>query len=88
MPSAAEIAKYGFKKSSSGNKSPVSPGSVPNKEKPCFAQGQGVCKYGAECNFSHDPAVLARAKAAKSKAKAKAKGKPRGKGAPATSDSE
>ena len=82
VPSAAEIAKYGFKKSSSGNKSPVSPGSLPNKDKPCFAQGQGVCKYGAECIFSHDPAGLALAKAAKSKAKAKAKGKPRGKGGP------
>ena len=81
-PTADEIEKYGFKKT--GGSNPSSPGSVPNKDKPCFAHGQGVRKYGADCTFSHDPAVLAKAKAAK--AKSKGKGKTRGN--PSTPDSE
>ena len=34
-----------------------------------------MCKYGADCIFSDDPEVLARAKAAISKTKGKGKGK-------------
>ena len=85
-PTADEINNYGFKKA--GGSIPGSPGSVPSKDKPCFAQGQGVCKYGADCIFSHDPAVLAEVTAAKSKSKGKGKGKTRGKSAPSTPDSE
>ena len=85
-PTADEFKKYGFKKT--GGSNPGSPGSVPNKDKPCFAHGQGVCKYGADCIFSHDPAVLAKAKAAKAKSKGKGKGKARGKSAPSTPESE
>ena len=85
-PIADEVKKYGFKKTGGGN--PGSPGSVPNKDKPCFAHGQGVCKYGADCIFSHGPAVLAKAKAAKAKFKGKGRGKARGKSAPSTPESE
>ena len=85
-PTAEELKK--FKWTKSGGSTPGSPGAIPNKDKPCFAHGQGICKFGADCIFSHDPAVLAKSKAAKGKAKAKSKGKARGKGAPATSDSE
>ena len=83
-PTAEEIKTYGFNKH--GGSCPVSPGPVPNKDKPCFAHQQGMCKYGADCIYSHDPAVLAKTKANKSKTKGK--GKTRETSAPVSSDSE
>ena len=55
-PEAEELKK--FKWTKSGGSTPGSPGAIPIKDKPCFAHGQGICKFGADCIFSHDPAVL------------------------------
>ena len=86
VPTAEEIVQFGLKKA--GERSPKSGASGSSKDKPCFAHGQGTCKFGKDCIFSHDPAVLAKHQAARAKSKGRSKGKSPKKGAPAAQDSE
>ncbi len=51
--------------------------SVPASQKPCFEfRDKGSCAKGAECGYSHDPAVIAQSpRSEKGKGKGKGKGK-------------
>ena len=51
-------------------------GKKEDKDKPCFnLLDKGECQFGDSCRYSHDPDVIARAKALREKGKGKGKSK-------------